>query len=194
MNPFKLIGKTLKSSAPHLAKAALGFVPDGSMATMLGRTAIKEIAAAIGVKLLPADDDAATAAKIEAGLAGADADKLAALKERNIKFMERKRELESMDRAAVCAGRKDSRGVLARLSGGMRYVAMWTGILVVTAWVGTTIAVVYASIFLGTSMQDAALVISLIANLGGAAMVIVNLFFGGQPSEGKDQQDKGPKQ
>ena len=184
-NPFKLVGRALKSSAPLLAKAALDFVPGGGMASMLGRTAIQEIAGALGAKVAKTDDDVTAASKVEAALASATADQLLLLKKRNVAFQERKRELDTVDREAAFDNQMHARDSLRQFQGALRWCGIVTGYAVVLSWVALVCFVVYTVLTAGDGGIDYAglsTAMGLIIALGAAAGTVINLFFGGNPS------------
>ena len=196
-NPFRLVGRMLKKSAPALADAALGFIPGGHLAkSALGRTAIREIAGALGVKLAKDIDDVTAASKVEAAFSAADADALKRIKERNIAFLERTRELDSIDRKAVIDNQIHARSSLRQFQGALRFVGIGVGALVVSAWVCVVCFVVWHVLTAGEGNVDyAALstVMGLIIALGGAAGVVINLFYGGNPAVEQGEKDDTKK-
>ena len=135
-NPFGLIGKGLREIAPNLAKAAVSFLPGGSIiANIAGKAAVKLISETLNIDIKDENDYPTISAKIESELQNLTPEKFKALQDADLRYKVEMRKYGFKENKLVASDRKDARSFLLNTENkGIIRTAIYIGVITVSSY------------------------------------------------------------
>ena len=183
-NPFGLIGKGLKEIAPHLAKAAIGFIPGGSALTsVLGREAIKRVAGVLGVDIADSDDDTTVAARMEQVINNElTPDQVTELQKIDKNFKIERQKLLNERTSIFARDRADAREKISNSSyAEIRYAGVLIASLLIITYCGLIVWICYSLLMSPHNIEPTSLniVLAILNGIGALATAVVGAYCGG---------------
>lgn len=183
-NPFGLIGKGLKGIAPHLAKAAIGFIPGGNALTsVLGREAIKRVAGVLGVNIADSDDDTTVASRMEQVINNElTPDQVKELQKLDHNFKIERQKLLN-ERLSIFA--RDQSDARQKMSNSSYPEIRWAGVIIASSLIftycGLIVWICYSLMMSDHNIEPTSLniVLAILNGIGALATAVVGAYCGG---------------